>query len=123
MSNALLKPLLRISFPDEERLGHGKIELMEHIKETGSISAAGRAMDMSYRRAWLLVAELNRMFQQPAVESQRGGQRGGGAELTEFGEELLARFRAMERSVNKTLAGDLEWLNANRRPTEQPGKP
>jgi molybdate transport system regulatory protein len=120
MSRDNVKPVLRISFPGQDRLGHGKIELLEHIRATGSISAAGRAMDMSYRRAWLLVADLNRMFLQPSVESQRGGQKGGGAALTEFGEELLARFRAMETSMNRALAGDLEWLDANRRPLEQP---
>ncbi len=107
-------PVLRIDFPGHNRLGHGKIELLEHIRETGSISAAGRAMDMSYRRAWLLVSDLNAMFREPVVESQRGGQKGGGAALTEFGEDLLKRFRGMEQSLREGLAGDLEWLEANR---------
>src|SRR6478735_5210057 len=98
-----LTPVLRISFPDEDRLGHGKMELLEHIRQTGSISAAGRAMDMSYRRAWLLGSEMNRMFSEQVVESQRGGQKGGGAALTPFGEELLARFRRMERTMRTSL--------------------
>ncbi|MBB3611576.1 molybdate transport system regulatory protein [Rhizobium sp. BK602] len=109
-----MKPILRISFPGQDRLGRGKMELLEHIRDTGSISAAGRAMDMSYRRAWLLISELNRMFREPVVESQRGGQKGGGAALTPFGEELLARFRAMEGAMRAAIAGDLEWLEANR---------
>ncbi|MBY5737073.1 winged helix-turn-helix domain-containing protein [Rhizobium leguminosarum] len=109
-----LVPVLRISFPDEDRLGHGKMELLEHIRQTGSISAAGRAMDMSYRRAWLLVSEMNRMFNEQVVESQRGGQRGGGAALTPFGEELLGRFRRMERTMRTSLAEDLAWLEAKR---------
>jgi molybdate transport system regulatory protein len=109
-----LVPVLRISFPHEDRLGRGKMELLEHIRETGSISAAGRAMDMSYRRAWLLVSDMNRMFREPVVESQRGGQKGGGAVLTAFGEELLARFRRMELTVRATLADDLAWLEGNR---------
>ncbi|NEJ21135.1 LysR family transcriptional regulator [Rhizobium leguminosarum] len=109
-----LVPVLRISFPDEDRLGHGKMELLEHIRQTGSISAAGRAMDMSYRRAWLLVSEMNRMFNEQVVESQRGGQKGGGAALTPFGEELLARFRRMERTMRTSLAEDLAWLEAKR---------
>ncbi|MGO7073921.1 winged helix-turn-helix domain-containing protein [Rhizobium johnstonii] len=109
-----LVPVLRISFPDEDRLGHGKMELLEHIRQTGSISAAGRAMDMSYRRAWLLVSEMNRMFKEQVVESQRGGQKGGGAALTPFGEELLERFRRMEKTVRTSLADDLAWLEAKR---------
>ena len=109
-----LTPVLRISFPHEDRLGRGKMELLEHIRETGSISAAGRAMDMSYRRAWLLVSDMNRMFLEPVVESQRGGQKGGGATLTPFGDELLARFRKMEQVIKATLADDLAWLETNR---------
>jgi len=105
--------VLRIRFPGQDRLGRGKMELLEHIRDSGSISAAGRAMDMSYRRAWLLVSDLNRMFDQPSVESQRGGQKGGGAMLTPFGEALLQRFRAMERATDSALADDLKWLEAH----------
>ena len=99
-----LRPVLRIDFPPEQRLGRGKMRLLELIKQTGSISAAGRAMDMSYRRAWLLVDEMNRMFNQPVVESQRGGKQGGGAEVSAFGEELLLRFREMERRFAAAIA-------------------
>jgi molybdate transport system regulatory protein len=106
--------VLRIDFPHAERLGRGKMMLLEKIRETGSISAAGRSMDMSYRRAWLLVDAMNRMFSSPVVESQRGGRQGGGAAVTAFGEELLARFRAMEQRARDALSGDLEWLEANR---------
>ncbi len=111
-----LKPVLRVDFPPGERLGHGKIELMELIVETGSISAAGRAMDMSYRRAWLLVDALNHMFKQPVIESQRGGKQGGGAALTAFGTELLGRYRGMEKRMNEALRPDIDWLEANRNP-------
>lgn len=116
-----LLAVLNIRFPGDDRLGRGKMELLEHIRETGSISAAGRAMDMSYRRAWLLVSDLNRMFKMQAVESQRGGQKGGGAVLTPFGEQLLKRFRGMEETLSKVLSDDLAWLEANRADTEQPG--
>lgn len=114
MSDQSLKPVLRIDFPPNERLGRGKIELMELIASTGSISAAGRAMDMSYRRAWLLVDALNHMFIQPVIESQRGGKQGGGAGLTPFGEELLARYRGMESRMQDALQADIDWLQANR---------
>ncbi|KIP98033.1 transcriptional regulator [Agrobacterium tumefaciens] len=116
---APLTPVLRIDFPPAHRLGRGKIQLMELIVSTGSISAAGRAMGMSYRRAWLLVDALNHMFHQTVIESQRGGKQGGGAGLTPFGEELLARCRDMEQRVVEALKGDMEWLEANRRETPQ----
>ncbi|MBP2237471.1 molybdate transport system regulatory protein [Sinorhizobium kostiense] len=109
-----LRPVLRIDFPPEDRLGRGKILLLELIRQTGSISAAGRAMNMSYRRAWLLVDALNRMFREPAVESQRGGKQGGGAALTAFGEELVERFRAMEARARAAIADDLDWLETAR---------
>ncbi|MGA1801817.1 winged helix-turn-helix domain-containing protein [Rhizobium sp. HT1-10] len=108
--------ILRIAFPGQDRLGRGKMALLEHIRATGSISAAGRAMNMSYRRAWLLVSDLNRMFDKPSVESQRGGQKGGGAALTPFGEALLQRFRTMERAAETLLADDIGWLEAHYRP-------
>ena len=111
-----LKPVFRIDFPPGDRLGHGKIELMALIAETGSISAAGRAMDMSYRRAWLLVDALNRMFAQPVIESQRGGKQGGGASLTAFGTELLDRYRGMEKRIADALRADIDWLEKNRNP-------
>lgn len=111
-----LSPILRIDFPHDNRLGRGKMELLEHIRETGSISAAGRVMDMSYRRAWLLVSDMNAMFKEPVVSSQRGGQKGGGAAVTPFGEDLLARFRHMEQTLRVALADDLTWLRANQSP-------
>lgn len=118
--NTGLKPVLRIDFPHAERLGRGKITLLEHIRETGSISAAGRAMDMSYRRAWLLVSALNSMFSQDAVLSQRGGRQGGGAVVTPFGEELIRRFRAMEDKTEAALAEEMAWLESNRNPHAMP---
>lgn len=115
-----LIPVLRVDFPHAERLGRGKIALLEHIRETGSISAAGRAMDMSYRRAWLLVSALNGMFKQDAVASQRGGKQGGGAVVTPFGEELIRRFRVMEEKAEAALSEELGWLESNRNPDAMP---
>lgn len=87
---------VRIDFAGGRRVGPGKIRLLELIDETGSISAAGRAMAMSYRRAWLLVDSLNSCFREQVVDARSGGRRGGGARLTPFGRELIARYRAME---------------------------
>jgi molybdate transport system regulatory protein len=105
---------LRLTFPGGVPLSHGKAELMELIRETGSIRQAAGRMEMSYRRAWLLVDELNHLFREPAIETKQGGKSGGGAALTAFGEELLLRFRAMEARTMKALDEDLNWL-ANHR--------
>lgn len=109
------------------RLGRGKIALLSHIRDTGSISAAGRAMDMSYRRAWLLVDELNAMFDQPAVESQRGGKQGGGASLTDFGIALLDLHRRIEEKTAAAIADELRFLadhrNRERRPEAGNARP
>lgn len=113
-SKSDLKTILRIDFPDGGRIGRGKMQLLEHIRSTGSISAAGRAMDMSYRRAWLLVSAMNAMFVHPVVDSQRGGKQGGGAVVTQFGEELLNHFHAMEKKLREAVTSDLRWLDANR---------
>ena len=81
---------LRIDLDTEGRIGPGKIQLLEKIQQFGSISAAGRAMDMSYKRAWDLVDEINRVCRRPAVERQTGGKNGGGAALTPFGASLVS---------------------------------
>lgn len=111
-----LRLVLRVDFPPLDRLGHGKMQLLELIGQTGSISAAGRAMDMSYRRAWLLVDAMNTMFARPVIESQRGGKQGGGATLSDFGQQLLERYRGMQQRAEAALAADIEWLEANRSP-------
>lgn len=107
------KLIFRLQFDQDNRIGRGKIQLLSHIKETGSISAGGRAMDMSYRRAWLLVDEMNRLFRQPVVESQRGGKQGGGAVVTPFGEALIAHYQAMEEKARAALSNDIGWIVAN----------
>ncbi|CAG0954140.1 Molybdenum-pterin-binding protein MopA [Myxococcaceae bacterium] len=76
-------------------MGPGKAELLEAIMETGSISAACKAMDMSYRRAWSLVDEMNRCFKERIVVTSKGGAHGGGAEVTPYGREVLKRYREM----------------------------
>jgi molybdate transport system regulatory protein len=101
---------VRIDFYPEGRIGPGKIELLEKIAALGSISAAGRAMGMSYRRAWELVEEINRIFGQPAASRQAGGKHGGGATLTPFGLSLVARYRAIERAAFDAARLDLDAL-------------
>lgn len=91
--------MLRIHLDPEGRIGPGKIELLEKIAAFGSIAAAGRAMGMSYRRAWGLVEEVNTIFGKPVVERQTGGKRGGGAQLTSVGLSLISRFRAIEQAA------------------------
>jgi|GEM_PF-96441 len=88
---------LRIDFGDTRSIGPGKVRLLELILETGSISAAGRALAMSYRQAWLLVDELNRMFHEPVVIAQTGGGGGGGTVITETGHDIIRLYRGMER--------------------------
>ncbi|HET8730355.1 MAG TPA: LysR family transcriptional regulator [Moraxellaceae bacterium] len=85
----------RLLLDDEIALGPGKADLLQAIHDTGSISAAARALHMSYRRAWLLVDTMNRCFKSPLVASSAGGSQGGGARLTENGLQVLAHYRAL----------------------------
>jgi molybdate transport system regulatory protein len=103
---------IRIDLDPEGRIGPGKIELLETIAREGSISAAGRAMEMSYRRAWDLVDEIGKICGQPVVASQTGGKHGGGARLTAFGEELIAYYRAIEKAANKAARAQLDLLQS-----------
>src|SRR6187200_631749 len=110
--SATLLPSLsvRIDLDAEDRIGPGKILLLERIKECGSISAAGRAMEMSYKRAWDLVDEINRICRQAAVEPQTGGKNGGGAVLTPFGISLVTRYRKIERNATTAVRKELQAL-------------
>jgi molybdate transport system regulatory protein len=98
--------------PDQHKLGPGKVRLLEEIRERGSISAAARAMGMAYRHAWELVDDLNGCFATPVVAAATGGHTGGGASLTPWGEELVRRFRDMERATERALRRDLGRLDA-----------
>jgi molybdate transport system regulatory protein len=110
MSEGKTWPSLRFDFATGARLGPGKADLMERVAEHGSIRAAGAAMGMSYRRAWLLADEINRMFREPVIAAKHGGKAGGGAALTPLGEEVLARYRAMEAQARAIYAEELRWL-------------
>ncbi|MDY7539891.1 LysR family transcriptional regulator [Undibacterium sp. RTI2.1] len=99
---------LRLLCDDEIAMGPGKADLLEAIGQNGSISAAARTMNMSYRRAWMLVDVMNRNFREPLVHSSVGGSQGGGAQLTEAGARVLVNFRAMEAAA--TVAAEKHLL-------------
>ncbi len=103
---------LRIDFEVHGSIGPGKIRLLEAVRDQGSISAAGRALDMSYRRAWLLVDALNKAFREPVVATKLGGRDGGGAQLTPFGAALIAQYRDMELVAHAALRPHLASLDA-----------
>jgi molybdate transport system regulatory protein len=121
----MAKLTLRIDFGTPGSVGHGKIRLLELVGETGSITQAGRAMDMSYRRAWLLIDTLNHTFREPVVTTTIGGRAGGGACLTPFGRELIAHYRAMELVAHAALQPHLKALEDATAPAdgEQAGGP
>jgi molybdate transport system regulatory protein len=109
---------LRIVLAPGIAVGPGKADLLAAIDETGSISAAGRRLKMSYRRAWLLVEELNGSFQKPVVTADKGGAKGGGAKLTDLGADVLRRFRNMEKRTAKAIEADLTALSALVKPVK-----
>jgi molybdate transport system regulatory protein len=113
---------IRIDLAPAVRIGPGKVRLLELIAESGSISAAGRALAMSYRRAWLLVDEMNRTLPAPVVQARPGGRAGGGAALTPFGERVVACYRNIERdaelSARRHLAGLSEFGQLGSKPRE-----
>lgn len=102
------------------RIGPGKAALLESIRDTGSISAAARGMGMDYKRAWTLLDSLNRAFDTPVAVAAPGGARGGGAALTPFGTELLARYRRLEAAAAGIAAEDLAALAARTLPDPGP---
>ncbi|MEI7443502.1 MAG: LysR family transcriptional regulator [Burkholderiales bacterium] len=112
---------VRLRFADDARLGPGKIALLEAIARTGSIAAAGRDMGMSYRRAWLLIDSLNRMFDEPVVVASPGGANGGGASLGALGSELVAAYRAMEAETERAI--DRHFARLRERMTVDPPAP
>ncbi|WP_158808903.1 winged helix-turn-helix domain-containing protein [Beijerinckia sp. L45] len=101
---------VRIDLETGGRIGPGKIELLEQIASLGSISAAGRALGMSYRRAWELVDDTNQIFGQAVAERQIGGKGGGGATLTPFGVSLVSHYRAIERAAEDIARTHIEAL-------------
>lgn len=101
---------LRVTIRGDAYVGPGRADLLERIAETGSISAAGKTMDMSYKRAWGLVQALNEGFGAPLVETSRGGAGQGGAALTPLGEAVLKHYRHMQDATRAAIAGDIVEL-------------
>jgi len=114
---------LRVVLGEDIALGPGKADLLDYIVETGSIAAAGRRMSMSYRRAWLLIDEMNRVFKSPVVATAKGGKGGGGgAVLTDIGREVLARYRNMQAATATAIAADVEALDGMLASKPKPAK-
>jgi len=107
---------LQVRLEPRGQFGPGKAELLEKVRDTGSIRSAAAAMKMSYRRAWLLLAEMEEMFGTPAVKTATGGAKGGGAVLTELGTTLIRRYRSIEKRTAAAAAPDLKALDKLRRP-------
>ena len=123
MRHGPLKLKAQILCGDAIAMGPGKADLLDAIAGQGSISAAGRALGMSYRRAWLLVDEMNRCWADRLVETGRGG--GGGARLTPFGREVLEGFRALERAIDGAAGAEPAFADLARalRPAPLPSSP
>ena len=104
------KAAIKIEFANDLKLGRGKVRLLELVGETGSISAAARKMNMSYRRAWLLMDELNHMFGRDVLETAAGGSGGGGARVTDFGLRVIEVFRALESEADRLVQSRIAEL-------------
>ena len=110
---------VRLDFEAGRRLGAGKIALLEAIEKTGSISAAGRVHAMSYRRAWLLVDELNQLFSEPLVAAHHGGANGGGASLTDEGRRIVALYREAEAKMRAAAGAEIASIERDLAPPRQ----
>jgi molybdate transport system regulatory protein len=108
--SATAKFRMRVTAGDVIAVGPGKIALLEAIADTGSITSAAKSLDMSYRRAWLLLDELNRSLREPAADSAKGGQHGGGSEITAAGRQLIHLYRRIEKTASKACATDIKVL-------------
>lgn len=119
------KLTLRVDFGSRRSIGPGKIRLLEEVARTGSISEAGRNLGMSYRRAWLLIDDMNRCFDQPVVTGKPGGAQGGGTSVTKFGAGLIRQYRAIEAAALRSAKSRLGSLESALRDSTKPpsGKP
>jgi molybdate transport system regulatory protein len=112
---------LQVRLEPNGQFGPGKAELLERVRDTGSIRSAAAAMKMSYRRAWLLLAEMEEIFGSPVIKTATGGVKGGGATLTELGATLIRRYRSIEKRTAAAAAPDLKALDKLRRTSARAG--
>ena len=103
---------LRVVLRQGVAVGPGRADLLQGIRDLGSIASAGRAMAMSYRRAWLLVDAISREFGAPVVAAAPGGANGGRAQLTELGQAVLELYRRIERKAAEAVKSELSSLQA-----------
>ena len=101
---------LRVTLDQVIAIGPGKVQLLEAVRDTGSITAAAKSIGMSYRRAWLLLDELNGALRSPAIASAKGGTTGGATTLTDVGEQVIALYRHIERTAAEACAADMRQL-------------
>lgn len=101
---------MRVTDGEAIAVGPGKIALLEAIGKAGSITAAAKSLDMSYRRAWLLLDELNGSLRVPAVDSAKGGQHGGGSALTDAGRQMIDLYRRIESTAATACRSDIQQL-------------
>lgn len=111
-SKPVVRFRLRVTCGETVAIGPGKIQLLEAIQQTGSLTAAAKSIGMSYRRAWLLIDELNRALKIPAVESAKGGEHGGGSVLTSVGEKLVQQYRSIEAAAAASCKAQIRALTA-----------
>jgi molybdate transport system regulatory protein len=112
---------LQVDFPGGARLGPGKVALLEAIDREGSLSRAAENMDISYRRAWLFMQQINSAFDEPAVATPEHGHGGGPAKITPFGRELIRHYRILEQEAARAGQQLLSWLDRHRAERQSSG--
>ena len=122
MPRAVARTRIRVLFGSAFAIGPGKADLLQAVEEAGSISEAARQMNMSYRRAWLLIDTMNRCFREPVVDTATGGKGGGGARITSFGKTVLRQYRAMEAGASASVAKRMGSFSRMLRKTPPAGK-
>lgn len=116
--------VVRIKLRDDNILGPGKADLLEHVDRCGSISAAARELGMSYRQAWMLIDTLNAAFARPVIDTAQGGRAGGGARLTAVGKQILASYRHLQGKAEQSARADLDAIARLMTPTGgRPARP